>query len=119
MEMLVNYHWPGNVRELEHTIERLTIMMEGNEITPAHISTALFRTESYTKSSIPRNIYELNALKKQIRESSIQEVEKLFILESLIKNDWNISRAAQDVHMQRSNFQSLMKKYDIKKRAGT
>jgi DNA-binding NtrC family response regulator len=116
MEMLVNYHWPGNVRELEHTIERLTILIEGNEITPSHISTALFKTETYTKSSVPRNIYELNALKKQIRESSIQEVEKLFILESLIKNDWNISRAAQDVHMQRSNFQSLMKKYDIKKK---
>ncbi|MGA2667861.1 MAG: sigma-54 dependent transcriptional regulator [Ignavibacteria bacterium] len=118
MEMLVNYHWPGNVRELEHTIERLTILMEGNEITPAHISNALFKTETYSKSSVPRNIYELNALKKRIRESSILEIEKLFILESLIKNDWNISRAAQDVHMQRSNFQSLMKKYNITKRTG-
>jgi DNA-binding NtrC family response regulator len=115
MEMLVNYHWPGNVRELEHAVERLTILVEGNEILPSHVSSALFKTEVNISSSVPKNIYELNSLKKQIRDSSIQEIEKMFIIEALRRNDWNISQASREVNMQRSNFQALMRKYEIKK----
>ncbi len=119
MEILMNYHWPGNVRELEHAVERLTIIIEGDEIKPSHISSALFRTEINISSSIPKSIDELNSLKKQIRDSSTQEIEKMFIVEALRRNDWNISKAARDVSMQRSNFQALMKKYDIKKHSNT
>ena len=115
MEMLVNYHWPGNVRELEHAVERLSILVEGNEIMPAHVSSALFKTEVNVTSSVPKNIDELNSLKKQIRDSSVQEIEKMFIIEALRRNDWNISQASREVNMQRSNFQALMKKYDVKK----
>ena len=79
MEMLVNSHWPGNVRELEHAVERLSILVEGNEIMPAHVSSALFKTEVNVTSSVPKNIDELNSLKKQIRDSSVQEIEKMFI----------------------------------------
>ncbi len=114
-EVLLNYHWPGNVRELEHTIERLTILVDGNEILPVHISAALFKTETQTKSLIPKNSEELKKLKKQIREASIQDIEKMFIEEALIRNNWNISKAARDVEMQRSNFQALMRKYGISK----
>ena len=115
MEMLQNYNWPGNIRELEHIIERLTIIVEGTDINPVHISNVLYKTEPQNKSAVPKNIYELNNFKKQIRDASIQEIEKLFITEALIRNEWNISNSALDVSMQRSNFHALMKKYGIKK----
>jgi two-component system NtrC family response regulator len=115
MEMLQNYHWPGNIRELEHIIERLTIIVEDTEIKAVHISTVLFKTETFINSVLPKNIYDLNNFKKRIRETSIQEIEKLFVTEALLRNDWNISKASLDVSMQRSNFQALMKKYGIKK----
>jgi DNA-binding NtrC family response regulator len=115
MEMLQNYHWPGNIRELEHIIERLTIIIEGNEITSLHISSVLYKTDSIESSVLPKNIYDLNSFKKQIKESSIKEIEKLFVTEALLRNNWNISKASLDVSMQRSNFQALMKKYGIKK----
>jgi DNA-binding NtrC family response regulator len=115
MELLMDYHWPGNVRELEHVVERLTILVEGDEIEPIHISAALYRTDSAIRSMIPKTSDELKNLKRKIRESSVQEIEKLFIEESLIRNNWNVSRAARDVSMQRSNFQALMRKYGIKK----
>jgi DNA-binding NtrC family response regulator len=115
MELLMNYHWPGNVRELEHTVERLTIMVEGDEIEPVHISAALYRTDSSLRSMIPKTSDELKELKKKIRESSVQEIEKLFIEEALVRNNWNVSRAAREANMQRSNFQALMRKYNIKK----
>ena len=117
IEALMNYHWPGNVRELEHTIERLLILVEGNEIEPVHVSAALFRTDAYVRSLIPKTREELKILKKQIREASVQEIEKLFIAEALIRNDWNISKAAREVSMQRSNFQAFMRKYGISRPA--
>jgi len=115
MDILMNYNWPGNVRELEHTIERLVIVAEEDQIKPVHISTALYHSESAIQIGVPKDIYELNTIKKQLRESSIFEIEKSFVLEALIRNDWNISRAARDVSMQRPNFQALMKKYGINK----
>jgi len=119
MELLMDYHWPGNVRELEHVVERLTILVEGDEIEPIHISAALYRTDSAIRSMIPKTSEELKNLKRKIRESSVQEIEKLFIEESLIRNNWNVSKAARDVSMQRSNFQALMRKYGIKKQSLT
>jgi DNA-binding NtrC family response regulator len=115
MESLVNYHWPGNVRELEHAVERLAILVEGEEIEPVHVSAALYRTDSSIRSATPKTSEELKNLKKRVRESSVQEIEKLFVEESLMRNNWNISKAARDVNMQRSNFQALMRKYGIKK----
>jgi DNA-binding NtrC family response regulator len=115
MEALMNYHWPGNVRELEHAVERLTILVEGDEIEPIHVSAALYRTDSPIRSMAPKTSEELKNLKKRVRESSVQEIEKLFVEESLMRSNWNISRAARDVNMQRSNFQALMRKYRIKK----
>ncbi len=115
MEMLQNYHWPGNIRELEHIVERLTILVEGDEIKSVHISSVLFKPETINSTVLPKNIYDLNNFKRQIKETSIKEIEKLFVTEALIRNNWNISKAALDVSMQRSNFQALMKKYGIKK----
>jgi DNA-binding NtrC family response regulator len=115
LQLLLNYHWPGNVRELEHTMERLSIILEGDEIQPVHISSALFQSDLISKSVIPKSSDELKSLKKQIRESSVQQLEKLFIQEALIRNSWNITKASRDVNMQRSNFQALMKKYKIKR----
>lgn len=115
MQTLMDYHWPGNVRELEHTVERLVILVEGDSIEPVHVSAALFHADMPIRSILPKNSQDLKMLKKQIRESSVREVEKLFIEEALIRNDWNVSRAARDVDMQRSNFQALIKKYGIRR----
>jgi DNA-binding NtrC family response regulator len=115
MQALTEYHWPGNVRELEHVIERLVILVEGDSIEPVHVSSALFHTESAVRSALPKTSEELKELKKQIRETSVRDVEKLFIEEALKRNDWNISRAARDVDMLRSNFQALMKKHGIRR----
>ncbi len=43
----------------------------------------------------------------------MENVEKLFILGALKRNDWNVTASAEETGMQRTNFQALMKKYDI------
>jgi two-component system NtrC family response regulator len=119
LEAMMRYPWPGNVRELEHVVERLVILVDGETIGPLHVSSALFSEDLAKRSVLPKNSEELKIIKKQIRESSVLEVEKLFVEEALARNDWNVSRAARQVNMQRSNFQALMKKYGIRRPSTT
>ena len=62
---------------------------------------------------MPRTGEELKQIKKAAREKSVEEIEKLFVLEALKRNAWNVTRSAEETGMQRANFQALMKKYDI------
>jgi hypothetical protein len=46
----------------------------------------------------------------------VETIEKLFVLEALKRNSWNVTKSAKDTGMQRANFQALMKKYCIRVR---
>jgi transcriptional regulator with GAF, ATPase, and Fis domain len=59
---------------------------------------------------------ELKKIKKITRERSVESIEKLFVLEALKRNAWNVTRSAEETGMQRANFQALMKKYAIRVR---
>ncbi|HID28792.1 MAG TPA: sigma-54-dependent Fis family transcriptional regulator, partial [Desulfobacterales bacterium] len=48
-----------------------------------------------------------------LRLKTVEKVERGFLVHALKRNDWNITRAAKDVGMQRTNFQGLMKKHGI------
>ena len=65
---------------------------------------------------VPKTSDDLKRIKKIVREKSVEEVEKLFVQETLRRNDSNVTRSAEETGMQRSNFQALMKKYNIRVR---
>ena len=44
----------------------------------------------------------------------MENVEKHFVLGALKRNGWNVTKSAEQTGMQRSNFQALMAKYDIR-----
>lgn len=114
MNMLIAYSWPGNVRQLENVIERAIVMAEGDTITTDHLPFAVRSEIAHPDTPIPKSSDELKEIKKKLRESSVESIEKSFILDALTRNDWNITRSAKDVGMQRPNFQVLMKKYNIR-----
>jgi two-component system NtrC family response regulator len=118
MRLLCEYRWPGNVRELEHAMERLVILGESPAIEPAHVSAALFRTDVVDRTAVPRSAEELKQLKHRVRESSVRDIERRFVEEALKRNGWNVTRAAREVDMQRTNFQTLMKKLGVRKPPG-
>jgi DNA-binding NtrC family response regulator len=117
LEQMVQYDWPGNVRQLENTIERLVILAEGDTIHAHHLSTCLHESGQIETTSTPADSQELKALKKEARERAVADLEKRFVVEALRRNDWNVTRAAREVRMQRTNFQALMRKYGLSRRA--
>ena len=58
----------------------------------------------------------MKEIKKHLREKAVEEIEKAFILNALERNNWNVTRASDDVGMLRPNFQALMRKYNLRAR---
>lgn len=110
MRILTGYDWPGNVRELENVIHRAVILADSHTIRPEHIQIEGAGIEIF---SAPRSLDELKRLKRILKKKSIEEIEKRFIMDALVRNDYNVTKAARDVGMQRTNFHSLMKKYNL------
>ncbi len=113
---LTTFQWPGNVRQLRNVIERATILSESDHISSKDL--ALLNEADPLEQLIdyvPETNDELKRVKKQIRAKAIAKVEKNFLLNALLKNDWNITRAAAKVGLQRTNFQAMMKKHGIRR----
>jgi two-component system NtrC family response regulator len=112
MELLVNYDWPGNIRELENLIERIVVTIDEKTVLPGHLSFIQSKSNT-TVLAIPRTSDELKEIKKTLREKAVEDVERLFVVETLKRNGWNVTKAAEDVGMLRQNFQTLMRKYNV------
>jgi DNA-binding NtrC family response regulator len=115
MSLLVNHNWPGNVRELENAIQRAVILSSDHVIRQAHLA-AIIEGAPRHDMDVPRTSEDLKRIKKLAREKSVEEVEKLFVQETLRRNGSNVTRSAEETGMQRTNFQALMKKYNIRVR---
>jgi len=112
MKLFTEYEWPGNVRELENIIERLIVTSNGDAIHSEHLPSNIYHDRKIVEQ-VPKNNEELKHIKRAAKEKLFREIERNFILESLKRYNWNITRAAKDVGLQRSNFQAMMKKNEI------
>jgi len=99
LDMMMDYSWPGNVRELRNEIERLVIMAPHPIIQESDLSLP-------TASSSPSA--------STLHEGRAQ-FEKEFILSKLKEVNWNISRAARVLGLERSYLYRKMKTYGIEK----
>ncbi|NCF63196.1 MAG: response regulator [Gammaproteobacteria bacterium] len=113
MNLLMNHDWPGNVRELENVVQRAVILASGDVIRQGHL-VSIIDMLPRVDLDVPRTSEDLKRIKKVARQKSVENVEKHFVLGALKRNGWNVTRAAEQTGMQRSNLQALMKKYDIR-----
>ena len=115
MSLLMSHDWPGNVRELGNTVHRAVILASDNIIRQGHLASILDNGPR-SDLEVPRTSDDLKRIKKIAREKSVEDVEKLFVQETLKRNVWNVTKSAEETGMQRANFQALMKKYNIRVR---
>jgi DNA-binding NtrC family response regulator len=97
LRVLNEYHWPGNVRELENVIERAIVIGKGKEITPDDLP---FSRRDTSAMNLP---------------SSLKMMEKLHIERILNENNWNISRAARKLDIDRQTLYNKLEKYKLKR----
>jgi two-component system response regulator HydG len=96
MAILREYDWPGNVRELENAIERAVVICKRRRLGPEEFSFLTLQT------SLAARTHSLEAT--QI--AHLREVLKEF--------DWNITKAAQALEINRVTLHKKIKKYDLR-----
>jgi len=106
IKLLQSINWSGNVRELRNAVERIIILVDRREIEKKDIE-FLFSTSG---ASIGDILTESNSF-QDFKEKS----EKAFIEKQLLLNDWNISKTAEALEIQRSHLYNKIKKYGIEK----
>jgi two-component system nitrogen regulation response regulator NtrX len=112
--ILTDYSWPGNVRELRNVIERLVIMCDGtvgSDDLPEEIVDEVARRGRPVRSvgslTLPPEAATLSL--REVRDL----VERQVVRAKLDENDWNISRTAQALGLERTNLHKKMRALGI------
>jgi DNA-binding NtrC family response regulator len=113
LNMLTQYDWPGNVRELENAIHRAVVLADGQTISDDDLPCDVRDNCETVTIRTPMTSEELKQRKKELREKSVEDVERRFVMEALKRNGWNVTRASNEVGMQRQNFQTLMRRHQV------
>lgn len=100
--LLQECDWTGNVRELKNYVERILIMTPGKVV---------------RREDVPDLLVAQNRAVPDVPASSFrgakEKFEREFILQKLEENDWNISRTAELIEVERSNLHRKIKSYGI------
>jgi DNA-binding NtrC family response regulator len=94
-ERLKNYHWPGNVRELRNAVERAIVVAKGS-------------TVGVDDLPIP-SVFET-----QPQDQSLESMEMVHIKNVLEENEWNITRSAEILGIDRATLYHKIKKYGLR-----
>jgi DNA-binding NtrC family response regulator len=114
LAFLEEYPFPGNVRELENTIERAVVLVEGDIISKEDLELVDGEEqESVLGGYIPTTAEELKEMKRHIRGRAVETIEKAFVMSALERNNWNVTRAAEETGILRPNFQGMLKRLGI------
>lgn len=109
LQAVMDYPWPGNVRELKNLIERLVIMSPGNTITLKQLPQAICDRRHQVAIKEQTSI----SLTADTFRTAREEFEKEYLIRKLEENDWNISRTAEIIEIERSNLHRKIKTYGI------
>jgi DNA-binding NtrC family response regulator len=113
LEALKALPWTGNIRELRNMVERLIILSD-KVITDADV-------KAFANPSSPAPVTNGSAAPQTDYErfSNFQEykdfAEREYIKFKLEKNNWNVSKTADDIDIQRSHLYSKIEKFGLKR----
>jgi two-component system response regulator HydG len=100
MNVLLSYAWPGNVRELENAIERAVVLGRGEQLRLQDLPPQVHRRGDDQRPLIPAHL-------------SLEEIEKLAIVQALRLTGGNKSEAAERLGIHRTSIYDKMRRYGI------
>ncbi len=111
LQKISNYHWPGNVRELRNLIERAVALCHGPMIDAADL--VLFELEA--REGDAENRVAGSAGRGEYEPETLEAVERRHIEATLKFTEWNKSKAAAILGIERSTLDRKVERYGITK----
>lgn len=108
-DLLERQRWPGNIRELRRTIEAAAVMCPGEQIDHTDLARVLERSDPFSPTEVTV-VQDYNDVQMLARQTKKDELVKI-----LDRNDWNITRAAAELDIDRSTLSKQMKNLGINK----
>jgi len=109
LDEMQRYRWPGNVRELKNVIERAVVLARSDYIEAEDLTLTNLATASDTSDlGIPPAPAEYEPV-------SLAEMERRHIMATLEDTDWNKSRTAQILGIERSTLDRKIRKYKLER----
>lgn len=118
MNRLASYPWTGNIREMENLIKYLLTTADTEEISETDLPLNFLSTEveqgapDVAPEPTPMNVPSANL---PLATYTWEGLERAYVMALLEHNKWNISRAARQAQVNRSTFDSRMKRLGITK----
>jgi two-component system nitrogen regulation response regulator NtrX len=124
--LLQRYPWPGNVRELRNQVERLVIMSPGQAVQEHDLSSEIrlgkpqvgeTATSTAAPTAAPRgaSYNVLGSVVSRSLQDAKREFERTMILHALDRHDWNVSRAALELGLERTNLHKKIKQLELRR----
>ncbi|GAB3926547.1 sigma-54-dependent transcriptional regulator [Mucilaginibacter myungsuensis] len=114
MEALKNLPWTGNIRELRNMVERLIILSD-KVITDGDVRQFANPSAPVTAvagaAAAPQTDYDQFKNFQEYKDFA----EREYIKFKLEKNNWNVSKTADDIDIQRSHLYSKIEKFGLKR----
>jgi len=107
--LLERQRWPGNIRELRRSIEAAAVMSPGEQIEHTDFARVLERSAPFNSTEVTV-VQDYNDVQMMARQTKKDELIKI-----LDRNDWNITRAAAELDIDRSTLSKQMKNLGINK----
>jgi len=111
MELLKKYSWPGNVRELRNQVERMVIMSPGNVIQLEDLGAEIRESKTTAVQPVPST----DGHQRPTLQAAREDLERTMILQALEQTDWNVTKAAERLGLERTNLHKKMNHHGISK----
>jgi two-component system nitrogen regulation response regulator NtrX len=106
--VLQQHPWPGNVRELKNFIERLVILVPEETIEIRHLPASFHQCFAQTTTT--------DALDQPSFKQAKIQFEKEYLCQKLDEHNWNITRTAGAIGIERSHLHRKLKAYKVEQR---
>jgi DNA-binding NtrC family response regulator len=114
-----DYGWPGNVRELEHAVERAVVLAQGPVISARDLPVEMRPPERPSTSSVrsaaapgrlvlPAQLADLPFA--EAKRAAMLQFEEAYVAEIMRRSSGNLSEAARQAGVDRSNFKRILRK---------
>ncbi|MCQ2592150.1 MAG: sigma 54-interacting transcriptional regulator [Treponema sp.] len=118
IKQLYNYCWPGNVAELKNAIERAFLLGKGDYIQSQDL---ILKLNVQTENILSSNISLLedgkeNKIEDKTLKAALDVFKKNYVTKILEENNWNQTKAAKVLGIQRTYVIRLINELDIRKK---